>query len=104
MSDAKDLCYSIFERMDLLIQKKLGNMVLVKLYKTIILPYFHWGIKSTSDEDIKENLGLENKINSCLSSLVCLCRLARRNNYWLINLSLFFDGKIKLLWNIWIKN
>ena len=56
MSEAKDLCYSIFERMDILIQKKLGNMVLVKLYKTIILPYFHWGIKSTSDEDIKENL------------------------------------------------
>ena len=45
-----------FGRMDILIQKKLGNMVLVKLYKTIILPYFHWGIKTTSDKDIKENL------------------------------------------------
>ena len=52
----KDLCYTIFGRMDILIQKKLGNMVLVKLYKTIILPYFHWGIKTTSDKDIKENL------------------------------------------------
>ena len=56
MSNMKDLCYTIFGRMDILIQKKLGNMVLVKLYKTIILPYFHWGIKSTSDKDIKENL------------------------------------------------
>jgi len=56
MSNVKDLCYTIFGRMDILIQNKLGNMVLVKLYKTIILPYFHWGIKSTSDKDIKENL------------------------------------------------
>jgi len=56
MSNMKDLCYTIFGRMDILIQKKLGNMVLVKLYKTIILPYFHWGIKTTSDKDIKENL------------------------------------------------
>jgi len=55
-SEVKNLCYKIFERMDILIQNKLGNMVLVKLYKTIILPYFHWGIKTTSDEDIKENL------------------------------------------------
>jgi|AP82_1055514.scaffolds.fasta_scaffold221759_1 hypothetical protein len=56
MSDVKNLCYKIFERMDILIQNKLGNMVLVRLYKTIILPYFHWGIKTTSDKEIKANL------------------------------------------------